>query len=849
MADRYRLQAVLEARADTSEIYTFQAAVAELEASMAALSDEEIDIRADGSQALAEAAAVRAGMQGIPDQEVGVDVNSGAALAELAAIRTAVEAANEQDIDIDVNVRRGGLLGILRRSLSGIFSLVTSGARGFTLLGEAGVLAGRTIVSAFEGGVGLLQGLGAAAMLAARGIGLMVTSAFTVVGVLAVFTALNAAIASLTGIIVAATVTLFGMVSIVGLFAGAAVAGFGLAAAAGFALYQIMQRDETAFQGLRDAAREFGQAFVESFQQAAGEFAGLSRVALEFGIRVLPQVGEAATGVVRSIREGFQSLVSNVFPQAKESVDRIFGGLPGVMRDVTTAIGAFGVGLTGVLAAAMPVVEDLAGWLSDIARDFASWANSAGGQQAIQDFFQDIKDAMPKIMEGVDAILRGIDDLGDVDIQKFAQQFESFGRSIETIADFMDTMSDAWARFKKAISPAVEAVQAFRRALGDAFGDGHPLVLDFFENFGQNLSGAIEGIGEFINNLRTKFVEGFDSVSRSALEFGENLRQRIGEGLQQALQSVQEFGSNLRTGITAAMALAVAAVATGVALVVTTVSSGFSSAVSEADSYMGQLVTGVDVKLSELPGLAAAAVGLFVSSLVSGFAEAVAAAGQAAADAVAALNPMEGGFSEAGANAVAALAAAITAGASSVISAAASVAQQAIAAAKGALGISSPSREFMEIGFETVRGLAQSLLDNTPLAVAEAQRMADQIREAMLALVDDVGALEISPRIGTPALAGASPGAFVSSPGGLAGGPTATSAPQGTSRGDSAAAAEIRALRQEIARGQRVTNAEEVAAYIAQVLPGVTESPAFNDRMNERLSKSVQNITKTITGG
>lgn len=191
-------------------------------------------------------------------------------------------------------------------------------------------------------------------------------------------------------------------------------------------------------------------------------------------------------------------------------------------------------------------------------------------------------------------------------------------------------------------------------------------------------------------------------------------------GIQQMLAAVTAGFAQLPAAIAAGMAQAVASVvmgfaqmvasaAAGMASFVASVAAGFAAAASAAASGISSMIGAVAAWASSMISSAASAMAGFVSAITSGFGSAIGAVTGFVGRAVSALGQMASGFAQAGANAVRALASAIAAGASSVISAAANVARQAIAAAKSALGIASPSREFLYIGDMTVKGFTRSL--------------------------------------------------------------------------------------------------------------------------------------------
>ena len=106
------------------------------------------------------------------------------------------------------------------------------------------------------------------------------------------------------------------------------------------------------------------------------------------------------------------------------------------------------------------------------------------------------------------------------------------------------------------------------------------------------------------------------------------------------------------------------------------------------------------------------------------------AAGSAAQGGASAANSYYGSWHSAGVNMSAGLANGIYAGSSYAIAAAQNVAYNALAAAKAALGVASPSKEFMKIGKQSDEGLALGFEKERDLVVASASGSA---RAALMA--------------------------------------------------------------------------------------------------------------------
>ncbi len=91
---------------------------------------------------------------------------------------------------------------------------------------------------------------------------------------------------------------------------------------------------------------------------------------------------------------------------------------------------------------------------------------------------------------------------------------------------------------------------------------------------------------------------------------------------------------------------------------------------------------------------------------------------------------------------MAGLAAGITAGGSTVISAAVGVAKSALAEAKSALGIKSPSREFMKVGDYAMQGMAVGMENGIQPVIDQARGLASKVSDAFASGMDPTDALK-----------------------------------------------------------------------------------------------------------
>lgn len=222
------------------------------------------------------------------------------------------------------------------------------------------------------------------------------------------------------------------------------------------------------------------------------------------------------------------------------------------------------------------------------------------------------------------------------------------------------------------------------------------------------------------------------------------------------------------------------------------------------------------------------------------------------------------------------LIAGLESGRGAAVATAASIASDITAAFKANLDIRSPSRVFRYFGEMIMRGLGLGLDEYGGLAISSTQRTADDIRNVMFSLTDDLarmnptemlqdllGAMSDAERLRlgrAGSLPPAPPGYAYAEDYSLV--PTSfydrsaerasASRESAARREASAVVEEVRELRRTVERTayeetpQRITNTKEVAremspAFVAGVLAGL-RSDAFHSDLDERLARALRRI-------
>lgn len=319
----------------------------------------------------------------------------------------------------------GNLVGLAEKAFKGVSKLFGAFSKGFNSLEEgAGPLAK---IGAGFGAMGAQM----AAMLAnlpvlAIGIAVIVLAASALVSIMS---ALLAIITALVSTIVSAAVGAAG--ALAGALGAVAIAG-GLVA--------------IAFTSMTDAQRKM---LSEAFSPLKAELTGLGQLMLE---QMVPAFQTWADNLSRAIRmlAPLAQIMGSVFAQAGNTLTAAFSGpgfqlltqklgvyLPGIIKDLSRALGGFFNGFAGLLAGLLPSASKLTSYLADMAERFSAWASSAQGQNAIAEFMVRALDSLTSLWNAVREFSGYLSDV------LFSKEAQTAGNSL------FDGIADAFEGFRK----------------------------------------------------------------------------------------------------------------------------------------------------------------------------------------------------------------------------------------------------------------------------------------------------------------------------------------------------------------------------------------------------------------
>lgn len=314
---------------------------------------------------------------------------------------------------------------------------------------------------------------------------------------------------------------------------------------------------------------------------------------------------------------------------------------------------------------------------------------------------------------------------------------------MEGITGFINGLNAAFVSAGTFISPAVESISASLTSVKETFQNAFsPEQQAAISGFFQTLGGALISVPfGIIQTAVTVLAEGFkllitagaavadffnglpDGIIAAGESFDE-FKASVGESLTEALNQATEWGSNVLTSMSDAASGAVEAASTFfselpgkiedfVTDALDRIVTWGSNIVSQATETGGSFLTALGSQLSSIPGNVAAWIEGAVQSVIVWGTNMVTQAGQKMTEMATTIKDrllsLPGELLTIGQQIVQGLIDGISQGVSRVATAITNLATTAINTAKSALGINSPSYEFMRLGEYTAEGFAVGL--------------------------------------------------------------------------------------------------------------------------------------------
>jgi hypothetical protein len=386
--------------------------------------------------------------------------------------------------------------------------LVPRAAERLAGLGKTASAASKSMFEVFRAtnDVGKALGSGLAFFRGGAGLAAMATSAasagvglFVLVGVLGVVTS---AVAGLVGALTALAASLSfaaagGLGALVGLLPPVAA---GIAVVTGAILSMSDAQKKAAKEGIAPLVK----SFKDLGRYAAGElFADMAeqseRVSKIMG-GLEPIVGGVAVAIREVGNSWLDALEGPGFQRFKIDMAQF---LPGAVASLGRIMGNTFGGLAGVFSALIPLTERFLGWLERITGEFARWANSRAGQEAMVRFFERAGDSA--------ASLGGL--LKQVGLA-IAELFDAGKDSGDSI---IDSLADKVHQF-------VEYLRANPGTVKKWFADAK----DIAESVGRAIEGILHVIDELDTPANRKAAAGIFNFMADSIRIVANLINTIG---------------------------------------------------------------------------------------------------------------------------------------------------------------------------------------------------------------------------------------------------------------------------------------------------------------------------------
>lgn len=419
---------------------------------------------------------------------------------------------------------------------------------------------------------------------------------------------------------------------------------------------------------------------------------------------------EAGPEKIKSLTDSF----TNSEGAAKEFADTVNGGLGGALEEMSGAIDSAKIAIGTALA---PVIQSAAEKIGQLVDKFNSLTPAqqqfvvgiAAVLAAIGPLliiFGSLVMSLPLLASGFGMLSAILPVVGGA----FTFLISPIGLVVAGITAVVATIMYLWTTnegFRNAITTGWQAIQSVVSSVSGAIVSVVKSAWDGMKNVISTVMSAIQGDTDAQWQVISTLIQVALTVIQTVVSGGWNIVQSITNTILGALSGV--------------------------------VSSSWESVKSAVSSAMDNIKSTVSSKWESVKSATVSALSAMVSGVTSGMANVVSAISSGMEGALSAVTGFVGQFQSVGSNIVNAVASGISAGASAAISAAASMARAALNAAKSALGIHSPSREFLEVGSQVVAGLVKGIDGNARKAIQSTHAMGLDVLNSMPTMSFDVG--------------------------------------------------------------------------------------------------------------
>lgn len=490
MARRMSSAITFDPRIDTDRI---NASMRQLQADLEAQDDIRLRLQADLPER--ERARIQAELEGIRARiRVSLDEDSvNAALLRAQGIRDAASGSNGRN-GSSIGDRIGGMFGAGSRNNA--LNLVGKSIANIINL-TGGLSSAITKVTGVGGeGASMFSRMAVGAVATGAALGIVAAVAAILVSVMSALLALVVAMAAtITSALVGSLLVLGGTLS-------AVAAGAGLLAVAFTSMddaQKAMLKD--SFQPLKAELTGIGQLMITQMIPYFDTWSGNLQRALALAAPVAGIMGQAFGQAGAIITNAFSGPGFQNFMQA------LGVELPSITVNLSSALGGFLNGMAGLFAVLMPYVTRFSAYLADVADDFAKWANSAAGQNSIEDFTDRALTSLESLWNFATSFFGWLGDIlfsqsgqaaGNTIFDSLADSFDGFRQSIAdgSLEDWFADAIDFGRELKDMISALSDTFQALNNdgAL-QAAGEGISTIAGFVSDLNELLGPLVDVLG------------------------------------------------------------------------------------------------------------------------------------------------------------------------------------------------------------------------------------------------------------------------------------------------------------------------------------------------------------------
>lgn len=190
-------------------------------------------------------------------------------------------------------------------------------------------------------------------------------------------------------------------------------------------------------------------------------------------LQLFLRLGSAAGPMLTAMSEDFMNFISGLNGAAAgnpRGLENFFTGSYERLKQVIGVLGDFGMGIYNIVKLADPLTSFLGDWITDLASGFREWTESAGGQDSITKYFEDMREPMRAIIDLAGKLAGGLFAISQSDnFVKFMDKLSGDGGLIDGLVNIFKnadtTFLDAWIVFFEAIETF--AAEGGLKMLGD----------------------------------------------------------------------------------------------------------------------------------------------------------------------------------------------------------------------------------------------------------------------------------------------------------------------------------------------------------------------------------------------